>query len=183
MFSPALTTPDPAAGLRGFLARHKDLIGARLLAILIREPDTPIDVLELALRLDHAQPEKRAYLALLASAYADIPALDQLAVCQYRQRLARLLELKERRLQSDPAADTAELDWELNFLARELRAATTPTGAIKNLNPDKKKALDRFRIALKRLLAIAETENPALAHFIRRHLRCGKAFVWQAHPN
>ncbi len=182
MFSLSRTTPDLNTELREFLSRHKGMTGAKLLCILIREPNTPIDVLELALRLDHQAPEQRAFLALLASAYADIPALDQLAVCQYRQRLAQLLELKERLLQSNPAAATAELDWELNFLARELRKATTSRGAIKNLNPDKKKALDRFRIALKRLLAEAETENPPLAQFIRRHLRCGKAFVWRSEP-
>ncbi len=182
MFAPTGNTADMSSVLREFLARHSRMSGARLLDMLIHEPNTPIDVLELALRLDHQAPEQLPFLALLASAYADIPALDRLAVCQYRQRLAQLLELKERLLLENPDTDTTELDWELNFLARELRWATTSRGAIKNLNPDKKKALDRFRIAVKRLLAAAETENPALARYIRRHLRCGKAFVWRAEP-
>jgi hypothetical protein len=179
MFNSLYMPSDSHPELREFLAQNMDFTGAKLLSILINEPNTPIDVMELALRIDHDQPEKLPFLALLASAYADIPYIDSIAVCQYRKRLAQLIESKERLQASDPTADCSELDYEMNFLARELRTSTTPRGTIKNLNPDKKKALDRFRVAVKRLLERAEPVNPQLCALIRKSLVYGKAMLWK----
>lgn len=165
--------------LHSYLAKNNNMTGVKVLSILIREPGTPMDVIELTLRLEYTTPNIEPLVALLGSAFPDVPASDHKAICQYRQRIKQLIEQKARRITEDENADCADLDWEIDWLTKELRTVTRPGGGIKKLNPDKKKALDRYRIAVKRLLEKAKVENPPVYELIRKSLVCGKAFIWK----
>jgi hypothetical protein len=165
--------------LRRYLYQNQDMVGARVLSILIGEPDTPFDVLDLTLRLEFGNPNIKTLTALLGSAFNDIPAIDDTARRQYQRRIVQLTEQKARRLADFPASDTADIDGEIAWLTRELRASTAPNGKIKNLNPDKKKAYDRYQKAVQRLLDNAQRNNPYVYHLIKKNLVLGKAFVWK----
>jgi hypothetical protein len=67
----------------------------------------------------------------------------------------------------------------IDWLKKELRAITTPGGAIKNQYPELKKAYASYKMAVNRLLKRAEKQGEAqLARHIRRHLKTGLRFTW-----
>lgn len=174
MFTGHEIHPNPEKQLREFLARHSSLAGAKILSLLINEPNLPHDALELSLRLQFGSPEPSAFLALLSNAWSDVPACDAQALREYRQRLRQLEKLKAQA--SSENHDCSDLDWETAFLRLEIRRATRPRGGIKNLHPEKKRAYDSLQHALQRLLA--KLDDPALARYVRQHLRTGLAFIW-----
>ncbi|MBW6513235.1 MAG: hypothetical protein K0B87_00545 [Candidatus Syntrophosphaera sp.] len=164
--------------LEQFMDKYASMKGVRVLRILLREPNTPIDVIDLTLRLRFANPRQKVVEKFKAAAFPDIPMADGKALGQYKNRMNQLIARKARRLAEEEGADCSDLDWEIGWLKRELRNITKPNGDIKNINPDKKKAYMSYRNAMVRLLNKAREENPAVWDLVRRSLVCGKTFIW-----
>ena len=163
-------------GLADLLAKHRRTTGAKALKVLLAKPGTVFDAIELSLAMDWGLNKTEPLIDLLYSAYSHIPVCDAQALSEYRQRLSQLDNLKAHRLAGDPAADCSELDWEAAFLRAEIRNATKPRGGIKNFRSDKKRAYNRLRLALTRLLK--RVEDPLLHSYIRQNLCTGLGFVW-----
>lgn len=159
--------------LEDFLREHCELVGAKLLKILISEPNTPLDAIELSLRYQTGKPELKGLLCLLDQAFPPIPLSDSKAINAYKKRIRQLIAIK-----SETGLDPA-LEEELSFITRELRRVTTPQGCVKQRFPEKERAYKRFYIALKRVLEIARKENPPVYDLVRRNLSCGLAFKWR----
>lgn len=166
--------------LCGFLAesRAKFPTGAGALIILASQPREVFDPIELSLRMDLRRVDPWIILALLDSAFTSEPYCDARALREYHRRVNQLEEKRAELLQSQAEPDLAEIDWELAFLKAEIRRNTKPCGGIKNHNPVLKQAWLRLKNSLSRLIAHAETKDPALAEYIRRHLQTAYGFAW-----
>lgn len=169
--------------LEQFMDKYASLKGVRVLRILLRQPNTPIDVIDLTLRLEFQDPIPQVAEKFKAAAFPDIPMTDGKALTQYKNRMNQLIGQKARRLAEDEGADCSDLDWEIGWLERELRESCKPNGDIKNINTDKKKAYMSYRNALVRLLNKAREENPSVYDLVRRSLVCGKTFTWKDHQS
>lgn len=166
--------------LCGFLAenRAKFPTGAGALLILASQPEKVFGPIELSLRLDGRQVDPRLLPALLDSAFARVPYCDARALREYRHRVNQLEKKREKLLRSQAEPDLEEIDWELAFIRAEIRRNTKPRGGIKNHNPALKHAWLRLKNSLSRLIAHAETQDPALAKHIRRRLQTAHGFAW-----
>ncbi|MDZ4181986.1 MAG: hypothetical protein U1B83_03835 [Candidatus Cloacimonadaceae bacterium] len=179
--------PNAAPKLNEFLDSHPDMLGSKILKLLINESGKAIDVIDLTLRLEFAVPDETALLALLQTAHGEIPMVDSTAIRQYKARLKKLIQMKADRLAFEAANDESaldpippmhDLDWEIDFLTRELRRVAKPSGYPKNFPADKEKAYHRYFIAISRLLEKAKAENPPVYDLVKRALHMGKAFQW-----
>jgi hypothetical protein len=164
-----------------FLAQHADTVGARTLMVLISSPGKLYDVLELSFAVDWGKANHDVLIDLLYNAYPAIPVCDAQALNAYKARLTKLDQLRAKRLETDPAADCTELDWETAFLKAEIRNATKPRGGIKNFRQTKKRAYNRLRLALTRLLR--RVDDPFLYGYIQHNLKTGLGFVWLGGEN
>lgn len=191
----------PHERLSALLATKPRWVGSRALAILLAHPGIRYSALELSLLADGLplpraallpQRELRSGLQSAASEpgweteiWSPLPYCDRQALRDYQGRLAQLARLRELRLAQDPAADTAELDWERDFLLREIRRNTLPRGGIKRTSPERKRAYRRLRIALNRLLAWLARADPGLALWAEAKLSTDRGFAWhgiEPHP-
>lgn len=181
---PIIDLPIPSDslqnGLADLLAKHHRTTGAKALKVLLAKPGTVFDAIELSLAVDWGLVNSEPLIGLLYGSYSHIPVCDARALSEYRQRLGQLDNLKALRLATGHAADCSELDWEAAFLRAEIRNATKPRGGIKNIHTDKKRAYNRLRLALTRLLK--RVDDPFLRSYIRRNLCTGLGFVWLGAP-
>ncbi len=156
--------------LIAFLLANSGRTGAKVLGVLHRNPDRYYSVIEIACRVYHYDLSPLALEAIAKNAFRGIPSSDEYARKQY---LTRLQELNRRRCSGE-----ANLDWEIDWLKKELRRITKPNGAIKNEYPEMMKAYHCFKMALNRLIARANTRDPDLADYIRSHLKTGLWCCW-----
>ncbi len=158
--------------LTAFLADHAHRTGARVLGVLLRRPNRPYSVIDIAFRIYKYNRSPWELEAIAKNAFHPIPMSDKRAQGQYIERLKLLRARKQ-------AGDNRG-DWEIEFLRKELRRITRPDGAIKNENPELKKVYYCFKMALNRLIARAQTRDPELADYIRGHLKTGIWCCWRS---
>lgn len=161
--------------LNGFLLDHRSMTGAKVLTTLLLRPDRPVCVSEIAYRIYGYDISPLDFQTVSKTAFTPIPISDKYAQKQYLERL-RLLRARKM-------AGNTRLDWEIEMLAKELRRITKAGGSIRNEYPELKKAYTCFKVGLNRLLAHAEfLGHPALADYIRNHLRTGLWCCWHSDP-
>ena len=155
--------------LKLFLWENRKLTGAKVLLALLASPEKSLHVFDLACLINQPNLDSGSLEAISKCAFTPIPTADAQALNQYRIRL--------QELQNRPPHPQAT--WEIDWLKKELRAITTPGGAIKNQYPELKKAYASYKMAVNRLLKRAEKQGEAqLARHIRRHLKTGLCFSW-----
>lgn len=154
-----------------FLSDHRQRTGAKVLMALLANPGISLTVIEIAFRIYKYDRSPWELEAIAKNAFHPIPFADRHAQAVYIERL-KLLRARKK-------AGNERVDWEIDWLKKELRRITTPTGAIKNEYPEMKKAYHCFKMALNRLIARAERQDQAeLADYIRAHLKTGIWCCW-----
>lgn len=155
-----------------FLQEFRAFTGARLLLLLLEQPGLPLGVMELSRRLYRPDLSQAKMEQLTQSSFRPVPVADKKAQGMYIQRCKALIARKASGDQ-DP-----RLDWELNWLRRELRAITRPRGGIKYSHPELDRAYHAFQAALWRLRVKALACDPEIFDYLRSHLRTGLNFLW-----
>ncbi len=160
---------DIRSRLKLFLLENREHTGAKVLLALLASPEKSLHVFDLACLINQPNLDPGSLEAISKCAFTPIPTADEKARNQYRKRL--------QELQNSP--QNPQTTWEIDWLKKELRAITTPSGAIKNQYPELKKAYACYKMAVNRLLKRAEKQGKSeLANHIRQHLKTGLRFTW-----
>ena len=172
MYKVTSRTPDIHARALSFLYQNRKMTGARVILALIVKPGTKVELMELCRRMYHPQVSAEYVAKLNRGAFIPIPLADKKTVAVYLERIRILTERKV------PGEDSAELDWEIDWLNRELRRVCRPGKGIKAEAPELKRAYTALRMGVNRLLRKAEAQDKELYLYIRSHLKTGYSFTW-----
>lgn len=160
-----------------------DAKGVRHMARLLESPGVELHVLDLerggaAQAREIRDPDLRS-----SSRPGDAgPLLDEAARRSYRERLEDLDEqLEEGKRFNDPerAAGARE---EIEFIGRELAAATGLNGRPRRAGDPAERARVNVTRALHRVIGKAESADPLLGHHLRTAIRTGAFCVYQPPP-
>ena len=158
-----IPAPEPFPGLEAFLSRHKRLVGARALRILLSHPhqEIPASRLDEILRQGSVDlpPASGEGFALVET---PIPYSDHRAIREVKTRLDYLLKLTTP---ADPAPKSPHCAVTVRVLRR----------AILKLLPQ---AIKRIWAAINCLLRHCQKEDPRLCLYLRKHLRSGREFCF-----
>lgn len=166
-----IPAPEPFPGLEAFLSRHKRLVGARALRILLSHPhqEIPASRLDEMLRQGSVDlpPASGEGFALVET---PIPYSDRRAIREVKARLDYLLKLTTP---ADPARRR-----EISALRGYLRDCQGPGGKLRNFESSSRKPYKRIWAAINCLLRHCQKEDPRLCLYLRKHLRSGREFCF-----
>jgi hypothetical protein len=179
--SPALT---PERELRIFLRRHRKLIAAQALQILISNPGVSYTAANLQ-DLIHSKNNPTAKTSAKESPRPNepyllekpIPYCDSQAVSEVLHRIRQIQS--KLRAQDLSSEQNQALTAELEALQKYLSDCLIPGGSIRSFDSVTQKTAKYLTSAFHRLFAIARKENPALHSHILEHLQTGKTCCWR----
>jgi len=153
---------------RSFLRRHSHTLGGQIISLLREHPGQTFILPELS-RLIHGHAGLEE---LSKTAFRPIPLADKKAQAQYIERCRKLIAQKAA------GARDPDIDWELDFLTRELRRITRPRGGIKSQIPELDRAYHNLYTCVWKLLRKARRDEPEVHAHLKAHLRYGANFCW-----
>jgi len=172
MYAIKLHTHDPHARLLKLLTANRYMVGAKIIRFLISQPGRPMTVQELCRRIHKPDIAREKYAKVWSVAFPPIPAIDEQARTEYKQRLKRL---RERQAGGD--ADP-EIDWEIGWLVSELKRAVCPGGSLRGRHPERALAYHAFYTSLWKLFAKIREEDEEVFFYLRANLQTGHSFCW-----
>lgn len=172
MYKVTSRTPDVHARALNFLYQNRKMTGARVIIALIVKPGMNVELMELCRRMYYPHVAAEYVAKLSRGAFIPIPLADKKTVAVYLERIRVLTELKV------PGTEQLDLDWELDWLERELRRVCRPGKGIRAEAPELKRAYAALRMGVNRLLRKAEASDKELYLYMRSHLKTGYSFTW-----
>ena len=153
------------------------LIGAQLILQLINHPNEEMDVLELASKLPHQNSQGHSKYPINQGIGNPFEMIDEKTRTECLQRIKKLeQELAadlELGFEKEAEAKQKEIEAILKYLAE-----TTIRNEIKYFPNVRDTEYQRLYNAYKRILKLAEDENPEVARYFRKHIKTGKIFKW-----
>ncbi len=153
-----------------FLKRKRRSAGARIIKVLRSSPGKIYSPVELVCLSRGMSPTPEELQALRPR---PIPLADSRARSSYVRRSKELLA-RQAAGDSNPY-----LDWELGFLAKELKRINSAKGGIKYIRPERDKAYHNLKTQLWRLFKAARREDPEVRIWLKRHVYSGEHFRWR----
>jgi hypothetical protein len=159
-------------GSRNVLVEHS--IGMLHLAVLLANPGTEIPSIELAAGVAAlGNRETRTSVSLQ-------PALDGVAIQQYRQRLSQLHAEIDELESSDEHERAARARAERDWLMTELTAATGLGGRTRRIPDNAERARLAVGRAIRRAIARIHESDPATGEHLRRAVHTGMRCAYQS---
>ena len=179
----------PTTRVLDLISANRDKDGAKAIALLLRNPNTPLHCISLThlisppdflgkISCDESLPEPGDCLR-------KIPYSDQKTISDIYKRLNYLIGAKSVLLNLHPLADNpiatkqlSDIDSEFCALKRYLGQCLRPGGYIRNFPDDERKASQRISVAIKRLLQRNAEQYPEAVAYLTKHLKMGLYFQY-----
>ncbi len=152
-------------------------IGAQLILQLINHPNEEMDVLEISSNLPHQDSKGHSQYPVNQGIGEPFEMIDKKTRVECLQRINKLkkglaadLELG---FEEEAEAKRKEIEDILKYLAE-----TTIRNRIKCFPNVRDTEYQRLFNAYKRILKMAEDEDPEVARYFRNHIQTGKIFKW-----
>ena len=195
MQTPAENAPNihvlslvPTSRVLNFISANRTNDGAKALALLMRNPNTPLHCISLTHLIsppdimitpcDDALPDPGDCLR-------KIPLSDHKTIKDIYKRLNHLIDTKSVLITLCQNEDNilytkqlSDIDTEMSALKHYLGQCLRPGGYIRNFPDEERKASQRISLAIKRLLNRNAEQYPEAVAYLTKHLKMGLYFQY-----